>query len=47
MPKNATFSPDWVSPPGDTIDAILEERGLTRDELAKAIQWGHSSAGNS
>ena len=46
MVQNARFSPDWVSPPGDTIAAILEERGLTRDELAKAISWGHGEVDN-
>ena len=42
MPENAAFKPDWVSPPGDTIAAILEERGLTKDKFAKAIRRGHS-----
>ncbi len=31
----ATFSPDWVSPPGDTILDLLEERGWKQTELAK------------
>lgn len=31
-----------MSPPGDTIAAVLEERGLTRQEFAKAIRWQHS-----
>ncbi len=29
------FQPDWISPPGDTIADLLEERGLTRTELAE------------
>lgn len=33
--KAATaFQPDWVSPPGDTISDLLEERGWTQAELA-------------
>ncbi|OGR08429.1 MAG: XRE family transcriptional regulator [Deltaproteobacteria bacterium RIFOXYD12_FULL_50_9] len=31
----STFSPDWVSPPGDTIFDLLEERGWKQTELAK------------
>jgi HTH-type transcriptional regulator / antitoxin HigA len=31
----STFSPDWVSPPGDTILDFLEEHGWTQAELAK------------
>lgn len=31
----STFSPDWVSPPGDTILDLLEERGWKQTELAK------------
>lgn len=31
----ATFSPDWVSPPGDTILDFLEERGWKQTDLAK------------
>lgn len=30
----STFSPDWVSPPGDTILDLLEERGWKQTELA-------------
>lgn len=33
--SKAAFSPDWVSPPGDTILDFLEERGWTQAELAK------------
>lgn len=31
----STFAPDWVSPPGDTILDLLEERGWKQTELAK------------
>lgn len=31
----ATFSPDWVSPPGDTILDMLDERGWKQTELAR------------
>jgi Zn-dependent peptidase ImmA (M78 family)/plasmid maintenance system antidote protein VapI len=42
MSENTTFTPDWVSPPGDTIAAILDERGLTRAAFAKRIGRLHT-----
>ena len=41
MNKNNAFQPDWVSPPGDTIADVLEERNLPPDEFARRI--GRSS----
>jgi len=35
--KTTTFDPDWVSPPGDTISDLIEERGWTQTELATRI----------
>ena len=35
------FNPEWISPPGDTIADILEERNWTQTELAKHL--GYSS----
>lgn len=35
MINTTTFTPDWVSVPGDTIADLLEERGWTQAELAK------------
>lgn len=35
MTDSITFAPDWVSPPGDTIADLLEERGWTHSELAE------------
>jgi len=35
--QTATFSPDWVSPPGDTILDLLEERGWKQNEFAERI----------
>lgn len=32
------FMPDWVSAPGETIESILEERGMTLDEFSISIQ---------
>ena len=29
---NASFAPDWASPPGDTIADLIEERGWTQAE---------------
>ena len=36
---SAPFAPDWVSPPGDTIADIIEERGWTQAELAKRLGY--------
>ena len=35
----AQFEPDWVSPPGDTIADILEERGWRQDEFAERVGY--------
>lgn len=32
-----SFTPDWVSPPGDTIADLLEERDWTQAQLAEAL----------
>jgi HTH-type transcriptional regulator/antitoxin HigA len=34
-----SFDPDWVSPPGDTIAELLEERGWSHQELAQRIDY--------
>jgi HTH-type transcriptional regulator / antitoxin HigA len=36
---HAPFTPDWVSPPGDTILDLIEERGWTQAELAKRLGY--------
>jgi HTH-type transcriptional regulator/antitoxin HigA len=36
---SAPFAPDWVSPPGDTILDLIEERGWTQAELAKRLGY--------
>ncbi len=33
----APYAPDWVSPPGDTILDIIEERGWSQTELATRL----------
>lgn len=33
----SAFAPDWVSPPGDTILDLLEERGWTQQQLADRL----------
>ena len=33
----APFQPDWVSPPGDTITTILDDRGMSRLELSLKV----------
>lgn len=35
----APFSPDWVTPPGDTILDIIEERNWTQAELAQRLGY--------
>lgn len=35
----APFAPDWVSPPGDTILDILEERDWTQADLAQRLGY--------
>lgn len=34
-----SFAPDWVSPPGETILDLLEEREWTQSELAKRLGY--------
>lgn len=36
---SAPFTPDWVSPPGDSILDIAEERGWTQTELARRLGY--------
>ena len=36
---NAPFAPDWVSPPGESILDITEERGWTQAELANRLGY--------
>jgi len=31
------FTPDWVSPPGETLAGILKERKITRTEFANRM----------
>ena len=35
----AQFAPDWLSPPGDTIADVLEERGWSQAEFAQRIDY--------
>jgi addiction module HigA family antidote len=36
---SATFSPDWISVPGDTILDLIEEKGWSQAEFAKRIAY--------
>lgn len=36
---SAKFAPDWVSPPGESIIDISEERGWTQSELAQRLGY--------
>lgn len=35
MAKAASWAPDWISPPGETIEDLLEELGWKKSELAE------------
>ncbi|MDP8223617.1 MAG: HigA family addiction module antitoxin [Candidatus Lernaella stagnicola] len=37
MTNHEQFNPDWISPPGDTIDELLEELGWRQTDLAKRM----------
>ncbi len=37
MVDSSSFVSDWVSPPGDTIEDLLEELGWTHNELAERL----------
>jgi HTH-type transcriptional regulator/antitoxin HigA len=37
--QDRPFLPDWVSPPGDTIADLLEERGWSQAELARQLDY--------
>ena len=36
-PAGAIFNPDWRSPPGDTIQDILDERKISVEQFAESI----------
>lgn len=38
MTDQTDFNPDWVSPPGDTIRDILQERNLSQMSFACSIE---------
>ncbi|HEX5341174.1 MAG TPA: helix-turn-helix domain-containing protein [Duganella sp.] len=39
MTESTAFTPDWVSPPGDTILDLIEERNWTRQQLADYLGY--------
>ncbi|MXZ80410.1 MAG: HigA family addiction module antidote protein [Gammaproteobacteria bacterium] len=39
---NPAFTPNWASPPGDTIADVLKERGWTQAELAKRLGYSET-----
>jgi HTH-type transcriptional regulator / antitoxin HigA len=41
---DAPFSPDWASPPSDTILDLLEERGWTQQQLADLLGYSTEQA---
>lgn len=38
------FKPDWVSPPGDTVRDILEEKGISIEQFATTMGWASRHA---
>ena len=42
-PTESDFQPDWVSPPGETIE-ILEEKGLTVSTFAETLNLSEEQA---
>jgi plasmid maintenance system antidote protein VapI/Zn-dependent peptidase ImmA (M78 family) len=42
--EQTKFSPDWLSPPGETIESILRDRGLSTCELAKGLNTTENEA---
>lgn len=37
--RTSNFQPNWVSPPGDSIEAALEEQNRTCADLAPVLQF--------
>jgi HTH-type transcriptional regulator / antitoxin HigA len=37
--QHTPFAPDWVSPPGDAIQDLAEERGWSQQELARRLGY--------
>jgi len=38
MDINDHFNPNWKSPPGDTIWDVMQERGISKSELAHELR---------
>lgn len=38
MNDHTSFNPDWISPPGETVATIIEERRLTPADLARRMK---------
>lgn len=34
MPETLTYEPDYISPPGETLEDVLEARSMTQAELS-------------
>ena len=37
--NNIAFSPDWISPPGDSISDLLDELDWTQNQLANRLGY--------
>ena len=40
------YTPDYVSPPGETLEEALDERGMTQADFAKRIGMTHKHVRN-
>jgi HTH-type transcriptional regulator / antitoxin HigA len=34
-----TFTPDWISPPGETIEELMREKGWSELDLARSLRY--------
>ena len=46
MSDDTSFNPDWISPPGETVATIMEERRLSHAELARLLKRQTSDVEN-
>ena len=46
MARANAFTPDWVSPPGDTISDILDEKKIATSDFAEQMRFSDQQAIN-
>jgi HTH-type transcriptional regulator / antitoxin HigA len=40
-----TFTPDWISPPGETIEELMREKGWSELDLAQSLRYSKQNIG--